>query len=133
MDIDFIKERSARMEEGSWQDNLPGFPGVRVKVRSSNCPSVRSAIAFALRSKSAEFVGGELPKEVALDIDVEVFSTVGIVDWSGLTLGGEEFKFSEENAKDLLRGSWEFRDAVAIKMRIAAVSFEEQTEKISGN
>lgn len=134
MEISAIKGRSKAMEEGRWIGKIPGFPGVRLLVRSSTSPTIRNAVAKALRDiPRAEMLGGVISEEAAAEIDADVFSRLGLLGWEGITADGVPVPFSAEAAHDLISGAWQFRDAVALAMRRVAVDYDGKTEEIAGN
>lgn len=135
MEISAIKGRSKAMEEGHWIDGLPGFPGVRLLVRSATAPVVRSALAKALRDVPKDQMNddGTLPDALSDEIDAEVLSSVGLLGWEGITNGGRPVKFNAKVARDLISTAWQFREAVTLAMRRVAVDFDARTREIEGN
>lgn len=135
MEVSAIKARSAALEGGHWVGGLPGFPGVRLLVRSSASPTIRNAVAKALRDAAPEQknADGTITEAAANDIDLNVFSSLGLLGWDGLTDGGEAIPFEAEAALDLMREAWQFRDAVSFAMRKVAIDYEAQTSAIEGN
>lgn len=135
MEISAIKGRSKAMEEGHWVDGLPGFPGVRLLVRSATAPVVRSALSKALRDVPKDKLAedGSIPDDLSTQIDADVLASVGLLGWEGITNGGKPVKFSPKVARDLIESAWQFREAVTLAMRRVMVDYDAKTKEIEGN
>ena len=135
MEISAIKGRSRAMEEGHWVDGLPGFPGVRLLVRSATAPMVRQALSKALRDVPQDKLqeDGSIPDDLSTAIDAEVLSSVGLLGWEGITDNGKAVKFNAKVACDLILNAWQFREAVTLAMRRVMVDYDAKTKAIEGN
>lgn len=116
MKLSTIKIDSKAREQGQWIDNIPGFGGVKLKVRGAG-----NADARRLRAKLvAEMPPSDKPRNVLTDeaaerLTVAILSQAIIVDWHGLeNEDGTPMLFSAEKAAEILANPdlALFRDAV---------------------
>lgn len=104
MDISALKRDSTKVEAGEWVGEIPGMEDVRLRVRGLSSPT-----AVALRSRKERKVSrdgrerdGQLKADVALRILGEVLHEAVLLDWDGLTSGGQPLPFDKDLARDWL-------------------------------
>lgn len=122
------------IETGAWVTNIPGMPGLRLKVLGS------SAKAHAkhhqkkieeLRKKSRK----PLDNDQMSDALKETLAEVTLVDWDGLTNEGEPVPFDRETAKKWItsRNGKKFADAVFWCSQKLDEDSKEYVEEITKN
>ena len=116
MKLSAIKVNSALREQGQWIDNIPGFGGVKLKVRGAG-----NADARRLRAKMvAEMPPADKPRNVLTDeagerLMVAILSESILMGWQGLeNEDGTPMPFSIHQAAEILANPdfGLFRDAV---------------------
>lgn len=111
MDIQSIKKDSAAIAEGQWVDSIPGMGDLRLKVRGSSANYVVAVRARKQRNAPNEdrAADGSLSVDATLRIETEVLHEAVLLDWDGLTDGGQPVKYDASLAKDWLTNP-DFRD-----------------------
>jgi hypothetical protein len=101
MDLNEISIDPIRVEQGAWIDT--GLGDIRVKMRGSNNSDwlalyikLDAAIPNIMRKQTAKFIA-ERER-----IESECIVQAGLLDWQGITEGGEPLPFSVENARRLI-------------------------------
>ncbi|GGZ21709.1 hypothetical protein [Asticcacaulis endophyticus] len=103
MDILDIKQDRAAIDAGDWVDNIPGLPGVRLKVRGTagdTAENLRDAKLRALGPDAINVDGG-VKDEVVERIAREVLHEAILLDWDGIESGGKPLPYSLEAARPL--------------------------------
>lgn len=90
------------LEGGAWVGELPGAPGVEVKVIGTTSAAYRKAIAAKIEALRKGSKGVPLDQDQVTACVREVFAEFALVDWRGLTKDGEPFLFDREVAKQWL-------------------------------
>lgn len=103
------------IESGAWVGDLPGAPGVEVKVLGTSSKAYRKALEAKLESLRKKLKGKPLSQEQVTNAVRLVFGEVGLIDWRGLTKDGAELAFDRDLAKQWLtsRNGEAFADIVA--------------------
>ena len=103
------------IESGAWVGDLPGAPGVEVKVLGTSSKTYRKAMQAKLEVLRKKNKGKELTGEQVTNAVRQVFGEVGLIDWRGLTQDGNDLPFDRELAKKWLvsRNGEAFADIVA--------------------
>lgn len=84
--------------EGVWKT----VRGIQVKVaRVTNDRFAREYQALPPEIQD-QIDNGTLPEEQAREVFADLMSKAILVDWAGLSLGGEEIPYSQEKAKEFL-------------------------------
>lgn len=100
MDIGNLN-KPADLNEGEWIDDIPDMEGVRFKVRSTNFKPFRTATAGLARRS-----GKKLNTDAGLmNFNVATGKPLAehiLLDWDGLTEGGEPLPFTREKALAIL-------------------------------
>lgn len=106
MDIALIN-KTADLGEGDWIGDIPDMDGIELKVRSTNYKPFRVATAGLARRS-----GKKLNTDVGLnDFNVATGKPLAehiLLDWKGVTSGGEPLPFSKEQAIALLTAEDDF-------------------------
>lgn len=104
MEINSLKRDSAAVSAGQWVGDIPGLGDVWLRVRGLSSP-----VVVAVRSRKERVVprdqrerDGSLKPEVGLVVFGEVLHEAVLLDWDGLTDGGEPVPYSAEIAKQWL-------------------------------
>lgn len=87
----------AAVENGAWVEGIPGMGDLALKVRGLDCEPAR----LRRRLRARRGVSSD-------DVMTEVLREVVLLDWRGLTDGGEPLPYSAETA-DILLTLTEFR------------------------
>lgn len=103
------------LESGAWVGDLPGAPGVEVKVIGTTSKAYRKAIGAKIEALRKKSKGAPLEQEQVTACVREVFAEFALVDWRGLTKDGEPFPFDRDTARQWLtsRNGETFADIVA--------------------
>ncbi|SFU38778.1 hypothetical protein SAMN02799631_00382 [Methylobacterium sp. 174MFSha1.1] len=103
MKISDIKELGDRIENGGWMDDIPGLPGLRLKVRGVGSTAYRRLEARLIETvPRAERTRG-IDRDTAEGIASRCLHEVALVDWAGLTgEDGELLRYDPETARMLL-------------------------------
>ncbi|MCP1200053.1 hypothetical protein [Notoacmeibacter sp. MSK16QG-6] len=103
MKLSDLKRDSRAIQEGGWIDNLPGMPGLRLKVRGYRSPAYRRVRARLLRDLPRE---KQIPMIDPVDedrIEGEALADGILVDWDGIDgEDGKSLPYSAETARTLL-------------------------------
>lgn len=137
MDIQSIKKDSAAIAEGQWVDNIPGMGDLRLKVRGSSANYVVAVRARKQRNAPNEdrAADGSLSVDATLRIETEVLHEAVLLDWDGLTDGGQPVKFDATLAKDWLTNPdfRDFADAVVWAASVVSRTTKAVKEKAAKN
>lgn len=87
------------IEEGAWVGGFDDAPGVEFFVRGFSSDAVQKALAEAQIAERVKKGGQPLTTDELSLIASMVLAEVGLLDWRGLTDGGEPVKFDRELAK----------------------------------
>lgn len=137
MDIRSIQKDSAAIAEGQWVDSIPGMGDLRLKVRGSTANKVMAVRARKQRNAPNEdrSADGALSVEAAMRIETEVLHEAVLLDWDGLTDGGQPVKFDSALAKDWLTNPdfRDFADAVVWASGVVSRTTKAVKEKAAKN
>jgi hypothetical protein len=116
VDLKDIRLDSAKIDGGDWVGDIAGFPKLRLRVRGLNSLSYQSALARLARAvpRAQRDTDGALKSDGAWLLQGEALAESVLLDWSGVTEGGEPVPFSKDKARELLcnRDFLTFREAV---------------------
>lgn len=140
MDINDLKrtpEHMAAINDGEWVSDIPGMGSVRMRVRGLSSPKVaaaRSRLERAVPRKERDRDGG-LTHEKSMAISAEILHRVVLIDWDGISAGGEIVNYSAEQAKEWCTNPAyrEFADAVAWAAMTVDRGAADEAEDIEGN
>ncbi len=104
MDIQSIKKNSAVIAAGQWVDDIPGLSDARLRVRGLTCAAARAFRAKRERAApdSDREADGMLNNGALRRILCETLLEVVLIDWEGLTSGGEPLPYAKETAEQFL-------------------------------
>jgi len=137
MDIQSLKVDSGKVAEGTWVTGLPGAGDLRLRVRGWNSPK-----AVALRSrlereapKSDRIRGGGMKPTASTRIGSQVLAEVVLLDWDGMTNGGEPMPYDADLARQWLMDPdfRQFADLVYTAATWVDQGQAEAEEEIAGN
>lgn len=137
MDIQSLKRDSAAIAEGQWVDNIDGMGDLRLRVRGWNSPkavALRARLFRKLTAKDRDERGAAKP-EAETRINCEVLHGAVLLDWDGLTDGGEPVKYDADLARRWLTDPdyRHFADAVFVAAQIVDQTRAAATEESEGN
>lgn len=125
------------ISEGRWIADLPGFSGVRLKVRGTSAPQARILRNRLTRSVPwAERIdNGLLTPEAEERIQAEVLCGAILLDWDGLTDKGAPVPFSADLARTWLTDPrfYRFADAVILAAWRVDQGQQEEAEAAAKN
>ena len=111
MDIKELFGTNEQLEsEGVWFEL---GSGARIRLARQGNPKWNEFRRLKLRTYRNGFRGGVMTDETAEEIMLDLLAETIILDWEGLTSGGQELKYSKSCARDLLVDLRDFRDFVA--------------------
>lgn len=95
-------KRDHRLALGAWVDDIPGLPGLRLKVEALDGFTAQKAQARAMRDLPIGRRVGSLAPEDAHAVETEVLAEV-LHDWTGLEDDdGNAVSFSPTRAREML-------------------------------
>ncbi len=99
MDIKTLQADPAVIS-GRWVKDIPGLPGVSLKVRGLSAPQFRNLRNRLFRNlpDSDRNPDGTVSDEAYDRIMGEGYAGAVLLDWRGLTNGGEEFAYDADTA-----------------------------------
>ena len=116
MDIRDLTRDAAAIEAGQWIGDLPGVPGLRLRVRGFTADTVRRTRERKRAELSPGAIGanGMVERGEADRIGGEVLAEAVLLEWDGLTQDGEAVPFSAALARTLCTAEpfAAFRDVV---------------------
>jgi hypothetical protein len=137
MDIQSIKKDSAAIAEGQWVENIPGMGDLTLKVRGSSANYVMAVRARKQRNAPNEdrAADGSLTVDATLRIETEVLYEAVLLDWGGLTDGGQPVKYDSALAKEWLTNPdfRDFADAVVWASGVVSRTTKAVKEKAAKN
>jgi len=113
-------------ENGKWFDLEDGGS---VKVAKFGNPKWVAELVRLRKPHLATIRTGTLSDEVTTDITVKAMAKGILLDWKNISIDGEEFHHSLENAEKILHEYPEFREAIA---QIASDRKSFSVEDIAG-
>jgi hypothetical protein len=137
MEISTLKRDSAAVAAGQWVGDIPGMGDVRLRVRGLSSP-----IVVAVRSRKERKVprdqrerDGSLKPEIGLVIFGEVLHEAVLLEWDGLTDGGNPVPYSAEMAEQWLTDPdfAFFADAVVYAAQIVDKGQVDAKGELAGN
>jgi hypothetical protein len=137
MDIATIRIDAGKSEAGEWVGDIPGLPGVRLRVRGTRSFAYRQAIID--RRKALPRISfnrdGSLPVEIADRVAGEAMADGLLLGWDGITNGGEPLPYSRDTALMLLTDpAYEiFREGVLFAASVVGDAEAESKETTLGN
>lgn len=87
------------IDSGAWVGDLPGAPGLELKVRGLNSVSARAAFEAERVAARLDNDGEPLTEEQSAAVTNRVLGKVILLDWRGLTDNGEPVKYKKETAQ----------------------------------
>lgn len=104
MDIGDLKTASESTGAQWVGEEVHGLPGVRFKVLPISAPEVQRFIGRAARRAGSEYrdANGIMTDEAFDRIEDDAIAKSALVDWDGLTDGGEALPHSHDKAAELL-------------------------------
>lgn len=137
MDIQDLRKDVAASTEGQWVDEIPGMGELRLRVRGENSPKVAALRARKLRAvpKNKRDRSGAPAFEEMMRVTSEVLHEAVLLDWDGLTNGGDPVAYDADLAKGWLSNPdfQQFADAVAWASQAVANGEAEAAEELAGN
>lgn len=131
MDLNTFKTDADLEAEGAWIDI---GEGASVKIARYQNPKHKRVLDRLNRPHRATLnAGRRLPDDVAEKILIDSFVEAVLLDWRGLTIDGQPFHYSKENALKVLTDMRDFRDLVANHALQAENFRRESTETAAGN
>ncbi len=123
------------IEKGAWVGDLPGAPGVNLKVIGTASKAYRKAIQAKMEAARKKQDGKPLTADQVTVLVREVFGEVALLDWKGLTSEGKELPFDRELAKKWLtsRNGDAFSDLVATAAQRLDASANQYAEQATKN
>lgn len=114
MDLNKIRIDETKETEGVWVDV---DANTKLLIGSAKGLVYRKALREALRTRIDELQGKPLEEEEIEDITTRVMAEHLLLDWEGLTEGGEEVEYSAEKSVEILTDSAyrQFKEFVASK------------------
>lgn len=135
MKISAIKSTGRRLVAGGWVENIPGFPGVALRVTSRNTVAARDLRETLLREiPREERIAGLMPSQ-ADDVDAKVARSC-LFDWAGIEGDdGAGLPFGDGVVDELYYGEdgFAFRAAVAWACDMVGEVGKEDLEATAGN
>lgn len=102
MKISQIKKAGAAINEGAWVDNIPGLPGVSLKVCGNSNPKARTIAAEMISALPR----GKRNHEDLSKIERRQIVEVLLVDWKGISDdNGDPLPYSRENLEKIMADS----------------------------
>ena len=137
MDIQKIKKDAALITEGQWIGDIPDMGDLILRVRGASSPVVVACRARKQRAvpRDERLRDGSLSIETQIRIETEVLHEAVLLEWGGLTDGGEPVKYDEELAREWLTNPdyRSFADAVVWASAVADRGVVDQKEKTAKN
>lgn len=137
MDIAALKRDSAVITSGQWIGDIPGMGDVRLLVRGLSSPLVVQTRGRMERKipRDQRERDGSLKADVAVEVFGHVLHEVVLLDWDGLTDGGQPVKYDKALAKEWLTNPdfAFFADAVVYAAQIVDKGRVEDAETLKGN
>lgn len=123
------------IEKGAWVGDLPGAPGVRLKVLGASSKVYIKALQARMELLRKKQDGAPLTHKQHDIVVNEVSAEVGLLDWEGLTKDGEQFPFDRKVAKQWLtsRGGEQFGNLVAYASHQLAKNANKYAEQATKN
>lgn len=136
MDLNDLSVNVTAIEQGDWVDNIPDMGKLRLKVRGiGNSDYKRLQTRLIAAIPQADKMRGQVDPVVSEGIQTECLIETVLLDWNGLTAGGQPVPYSKEKAKELLTNPSyaPLRNAVAWAASIIAVDRAARTEDVAKN
>jgi len=123
------------VENGAWVGDLPGAPGLNLKVLGTTSKAYRKAIQAKMERARKKQEGKPLSSEQVTSLVREVFAETALVDWQGLTSEGKDLPFDRELAKKWLtsRNGDMFSDLVATAAQRLDANANAYVETVTKN
>ncbi|GGA64980.1 hypothetical protein [Pelagibacterium lentulum] len=101
MDIFATAYDTDAIENGEWVNDIPGLPGVSLKVRGDNSDAYQAELLRLGRDAPDEDreTDGALTIEAALKFAPEAAHKALLLDWKGIERNGKAMKYDPETAK----------------------------------
>lgn len=137
MDINSIKKDSSLIAGGQWVGDIPDFGDVRLRVRGLTSPQVvtlRSRLERAV-PKNERNRDGTLKYEANIRVFGQVLSEAVLLEWEGITDGGEPVPYTKEQAANWLTDPdfRTFADAVTWAASVVDGGNADATDELAGN
>jgi len=118
---------SEQVENGKWFDLEDGGA---VKVAKYGNSKWLAELVRLRKPHLATIRTGALSDEVTTEITVKAMAKGILLDWKNISIDGEEFHYSRENAEKILLEYPEFREAIAqIASERKSFALEDIAEK----
>lgn len=137
MDITNLKKDPEKIDEGQWVSEIPDMGDLRLKVRGTSSAKFRNVRARLERAvvKKDRARDGSLKPAVAMRVMGEAMAEVGLIDWDGLTEGGNPVKYNQTLAREWLTNpAYEsFLDAAVWAARVVDAGEEDVAKDVTEN
>ena len=107
MELKSFATDESKKKEGIWVE----FEGARFKIKSTDSPQYRRAVDRAAKRRSPTKVRKDI--ETQTEIGIEGIADGVLLDWEGLTDGGEPVECTRENKIRVLTAVPPLRDFLA--------------------
>lgn len=137
VDISSLRRDSKVVAEGQWVEQIPNFGNARLRVRGLTSPKATELRARLNRQapKSDRHRDGSLKHEANARVLAEVLHSAILLEWDGLTDGGQPVAYDADKAWEWLSNPdyRAFSDAVTWAAAIVDEGNAEATEELAGN
>lgn len=120
----------SKEEEGVW---VKGPDGAQFRIARSNNAAAEKLAAELRRPHRRAILAGTLAPEIQKDIAYTVLAQAILLDWRGVTEGGQEVAFSPATAKRFFIEMEDFADFIAGYASEVALFRDEENEARRGN
>lgn len=139
MDINDLETPEAvvrKIEGGTWIDEIPEFPGLRLRVRGSESKLFKAELASILQEvpRKERDRNGRPTHDAYMKAQSVAAAKCLLLEWDGLESNGEPVPYDQQLAKKLIthpRGK--LIDAVITAANIASIEAAAITEEIEKN
>jgi len=113
MDLSRFKTDTALEDDGVWT-TIDAASDAEIRIARIGNRRYRETMARRLKPYRRALRAGSLDESVSERITAEVLAETVLLDWRGLSVGGDPLPYSRETARDLLLdpGYRDFRDLV---------------------
>lgn len=137
MDISKIKKDPAAINAGQWVGEIPDMGDLRLKVRGMSSTTFRDERAKLERAvpKEDRNRDGSLSAAAGLRVVGQAMANVGLLDWDGLTDGGNPVAYNKALATEWLTNPEfeHFLDATVWAARVVDAGEADKVKEVAGN
>lgn len=130
MDFKAIKTDPEAEQNGVWQD-IGG--GASLLIARYLNPKHKKAVDKRTKPYRRQIRDGSIPDEIADKLEADCMADAVLLDWQGVTDGGEPVAYSRAEAARRLFEYRDFREMVQDLARDAAAYREAEIEEAEGN